>query len=164
MIWSDLKLRLRALLFRRRAECDLDDELKFHLAMETRKNREAGMDVADARRNAVIQFGGLAQVKEECRDVGGLRFPEALMGAAVARLVLSQSMRFALIGAVLGAAAAFATIRVSASQMDLPMFGSFDRMAFAMGLALVIAAAAIAAWLPSRRAASIEPVTTLRCD
>jgi predicted permease len=109
-------------------------------------------------------YGVLSYVVAQRTKEIGIRVALGAKPGAVARLVLSQSMRFALIGAVLGAAAAFATIRVAASLMELPMFGSFDGAAFAMGLALVIAAAAIAAWMPSRRAASIEPVTTLRCD
>src|SRR5258705_8663885 len=88
MKWGDLKLRLRALLCRHRAESDLDDELKFHLAMQTRKNREAGMTTDQAGRDAAIQFGGLAQVKEECRDTRGLRFIETL----------TQDVRYALRG------------------------------------------------------------------
>jgi len=46
----------------------------------------------------------------------------------------------------------------------MKMFGSFDWVAFGVGLLLAIAASAAAAWLPSRRAAGIEPVSTLRCD
>lgn len=42
----DLKLRLRALVFRRQVERDLDDELAFHIAMQTRKNVAAGMTAA----------------------------------------------------------------------------------------------------------------------
>jgi len=48
--------------------------------------------------------------------------------------------------------------------MDMSMFGSFDVVAFGMGLMLVLAASAVAAWFPSRRAAHIEPVVALRCD
>src|SRR5947199_24085 len=44
MRWSDLQLRLRALLRPRRVESELDEELRFHLALEQRKLRAAGMD------------------------------------------------------------------------------------------------------------------------
>jgi hypothetical protein len=64
MKWTDLKLRLRALASRRRAERELDEELQFHLEMEARK-----LGSADAARRA---FGGVEQVREECRDVRGL--------------------------------------------------------------------------------------------
>ena len=49
--------RLRALFFRRRTEQELDEELNFHIEMQTRKNRALGMDPEQARRNARVQFG-----------------------------------------------------------------------------------------------------------
>jgi hypothetical protein len=79
MKWTDFVLRLRALLFRRRIEDELDEELRFHLAMEARKNREAGMGASEATRNAAVEFGGFERVKEECRDRRGLAWIEALM-------------------------------------------------------------------------------------
>ena len=76
MRWSDLRLRLRALLFHRRAEDELDEELQFHLAMQTRKNLGSGMNAVDARREVRLQFGGVEQVKEECREARGLQIVE----------------------------------------------------------------------------------------
>jgi macrolide transport system ATP-binding/permease protein len=76
MKWNDFVLRLRALLFRSRAESDLDEELKFHLEMEARKHRAAGLDLTAAKRNAAIAFGGAERVKEECRDTRGTRWIE----------------------------------------------------------------------------------------
>src|SRR5437588_2641475 len=64
----DLLLRLRALTFRRRVERDLEDELDFHIEMQTRKNVAAGMPGSEAARRARVQFGGPTQHKEECRD------------------------------------------------------------------------------------------------
>ena len=43
------------------------------------------------------------------------------------------------------------------------MFDTFDGVAYAMSALLVVAASACA-YFPSRRAARIEPVTTLRYD
>lgn len=77
--WSDLLLRLRALLWHKRAESELDEELSFHLEMEARKNRSAGMTDAAAQQEATVQFGGVEQVREKCRDVRGLAFLESLM-------------------------------------------------------------------------------------
>src|SRR5260370_487884 len=76
MKWKDVQLRLRALIFRRSVERDLNEELEFHLEMQTRKNLAAGMSEAEAKRRAHIEFGGSAQVKEECRDARRVRFIE----------------------------------------------------------------------------------------
>lgn len=79
MGWNDLLLRLRALTHRRRAESDLDEELSFHLEMEARKNQAAGMRESEPRRAANMRFGGVEQVREQCRDVRGLVSLESLV-------------------------------------------------------------------------------------
>ncbi|HEX8696448.1 MAG TPA: ABC transporter permease [Longimicrobium sp.] len=60
--------RLRALLRRDAVESELDEELAFHLEMETRKNLRAGMSPEKARRQAALAFGGVEKFKEEVRD------------------------------------------------------------------------------------------------
>jgi predicted permease len=72
MNWNGILLRLRALVFRNQVERDLEDELRSHIEMQARKNLAAGMSAAEAHRQAAIQFGGLAQVREECRDTRGV--------------------------------------------------------------------------------------------
>jgi FtsX-like permease family len=58
------------LLFRRRAERELDAELRDHLARLTTEYAETGeAPPDDARRQAALAFGGLDQIKEMCRDV-----------------------------------------------------------------------------------------------
>jgi predicted permease len=86
MQWSDFVLRLKGLLFRSRVEGDLDEELRFHLEMEARKNAAAGLDPAAAARQARIAFGGAEAIKEDCRDVRGTRWIEEF----------AQDIRFAL--------------------------------------------------------------------
>ena len=84
----DLLLRLRALMFRKRVEQDLQDELDFHVAMQARKNVAAGMSETEALRRARIEFGGSTQIREECRDARGLGFIEITL----------QDVRYALRG------------------------------------------------------------------
>jgi hypothetical protein len=66
-----MRARLRALVRRRAAERELDEELRFHIEMETEKNVRAGMRPADARRRALRDFGGVEPTKEAHRDVRG---------------------------------------------------------------------------------------------
>jgi len=63
---------IRSLLFRRRAERLLDDELRFHLEQQIRENLDRGMTPAEARRAAMMELGGVDQVKEECRSQWGV--------------------------------------------------------------------------------------------
>ncbi|MEX2273581.1 MAG: ABC transporter permease [Vicinamibacterales bacterium] len=74
---SDLKLRLRALIARRRVERELDDELAFHIECETRKHIAAGVDPAEARARARARFGSPALVADECRDARGTAFVDS---------------------------------------------------------------------------------------
>ncbi|MDB4965612.1 MAG: efflux pump, inner rane subunit [Myxococcales bacterium] len=70
--------RLRGLVLKRRREQEMDEELRFHLEMQTRENVAAGMSPEEARLAALRAFGGVEQVKEECRDVRGTRVVEWL--------------------------------------------------------------------------------------
>jgi putative ABC transport system permease protein len=65
--------------FRRRlTEKHLDAELRFHLDRRIADLVAGGMAPEEARRRAQLEFGGLEQVKEECRDVGAAHFLETL--------------------------------------------------------------------------------------
>lgn len=74
---SDILIRLRSLIRRKSVEAELDDELKFHFEREVEKLVQAGLSREAALRRARLEFGGMDQVKEECRDVRGVSFIEA---------------------------------------------------------------------------------------
>lgn len=66
-------------MFRRRAlDRDLDDELRSHLEMATQENRRRGMSDEEARRKAMLDFGGVTQVRETVRMREGLPLFENL--------------------------------------------------------------------------------------
>jgi hypothetical protein len=65
---TDLLYRLRALFRRNSMEAELDEELRAHLEHQVEKYVQSGMSPDEAKRRARIEFGGLDQVKEECRD------------------------------------------------------------------------------------------------
>ena len=75
-----LIVRLRALARRNVAERELDDEMRFHLDMETEKYVRMGVAPDEARRRALLVFGGVERVKEAHRDVRGATFIEELAG------------------------------------------------------------------------------------
>ncbi len=60
--------RIRTLVRRDVVERELDEELAFHLEMETKKNLQAGMTPEEARRHAAIRFGGVDRYKEKVRE------------------------------------------------------------------------------------------------
>ncbi len=59
---------------RRTPEKALDAELRFHLQQQVENYISSGMTPEEARRLARIEFGGLDEVKESCRDVRSTRF------------------------------------------------------------------------------------------
>jgi predicted permease len=71
-MWSDLRIRMRAVFRRRTMEEDLDDELRFHFDREVEKLVGRGVELEEARRRARLEFGGLDPVKEECREARGV--------------------------------------------------------------------------------------------
>jgi len=86
-VLHDLLFRLRTLTRRRAAENELDDELRFHLEQQVDKYVQSGMTEAEAMRRARLEFGGLDQVKDECREARGISF----VGVDGARLALQRS-------------------------------------------------------------------------
>ena len=73
-----LALRLRSLLRRNRVEGELDDEMRFHLEQQIAANIASGMSPGEARYAALRSFGGVEQMKEECRDARALGWAEDL--------------------------------------------------------------------------------------
>ena len=71
--------RLRTLFRRPAAENELDDELRFHLERQIAKYVSSGMREEEATRRARLEFGGIDQVKDECREARGISFLETLV-------------------------------------------------------------------------------------
>lgn len=79
MSWARvLTARLRGLFERKRLERDLDDEVRFHLELQTEDNIKAGMSRAEARYAALRSFGGMEPMKESYRDQRAVAFVETM--------------------------------------------------------------------------------------
>jgi putative ABC transport system permease protein len=63
---------------KRPSEGQLDAEIAFHIEALTREKIAAGTSPADARREAMLEFGGREQVKEDLRDVRRLALLETV--------------------------------------------------------------------------------------
>jgi putative ABC transport system permease protein len=71
--WLDgVAARLKLLFSRRRSESRMEHELQFHVEMETeRLIRDHGLDAEEARRRALVAFGGVQQHRETMREGRG---------------------------------------------------------------------------------------------
>ncbi len=68
-----VRARLQLLLARRSAEARMDQEIGLHVDLETEHlMREHGLEPEEARRRALVAFGGVERYKEELRDGRGL--------------------------------------------------------------------------------------------
>ena len=52
-------------LFTADSKQDLDEELRFHIDKQTEANRAAGMTKTEARRRALLEFGGVEAIREQ---------------------------------------------------------------------------------------------------
>jgi predicted permease len=68
-----VRLWLRALFLPGRVEEELKEEMLLHLEMEVGKNIRAGMGVEEARRKALLDFGGVERFKEQTREARDTR-------------------------------------------------------------------------------------------
>jgi len=66
---KSLWFSVRSLVFRAKADADIDEELSYHIDREAAMYERDGMSRDEARREAVRQFGGIARYRDECRDV-----------------------------------------------------------------------------------------------
>ena len=71
-----LLLRVRFLLRRGTVERKLDEEFRFHLDRQIEENLGLGYSPAEARRRALVEFGGVDRLKEQVRDGRGTRLLE----------------------------------------------------------------------------------------
>ena len=69
---SEARYRLRAVFRRGGLERDLDEELRYHLEREAEQLVQAGVEPAEAMRQARIALGGVERTKDESRDERGV--------------------------------------------------------------------------------------------
>ncbi|HKF46560.1 MAG TPA: ABC transporter permease [Terracidiphilus sp.] len=77
--------RVRSFFRRTPLDQDLNEEMASHLEMAVDENMRRGMSREEARRQALVQFGGLQQARERHRESRGLPWID----------VLAQDLRFA---------------------------------------------------------------------
>lgn len=73
-----LRLRLRFLFAKERVEAEMDEELRFHLEREIESRIRRGVPPGEARREALLLFGGMERTREQVREARGVRHLEEL--------------------------------------------------------------------------------------
>lgn len=112
---------------------------------------------------AVIGVYGVLSyaVAQRTREIG-IRVALGARRGEIVRLVVAQGMAPVLAGLALGLAAAFAGARLLSGILF--EVAPTDPLAFTLVVPVLGAASLLAAWLPARRAARVDPMTALRTE
>ena len=92
----------------------------------------------------------------------GIRLALGAQPTALQRMFVLDALARVAIGVVVGLVAAFALTRLMSSLLF--GIGPLDAPTYLAALAVLLAAAALASYVPARRAASIDPVETLKTE
>ncbi len=102
-------------------------------------------------------------LSQRTREIG-IRMALGATSSRVLRLVMRQCARLAAAGMVVGVVVAFGVMKVFSSAIEMRNVSIVDAGAFGVAVSLVAAAAAVAAYIPARRATRIDPSQALRAD
>ena len=111
---------------------------------------------------AIGIYGLMAYSVQQRTQEIGIRMALGADRSTIRKLVVWQGMRLALVGMVVGIAAAFGLTRLIASFL----FGvkSWDPLVFVTVPIVLAAVALLAVWLPANRAARLDPMQALRVE
>jgi len=98
-------------------------------------------------------------VRQRTAEIG-VRMALGAAPGSIFNLVVGQGLRLSVAGIAAGLVAAFGLTRVMTSM--LVGVEATDPVTFAAMAVLFLAIAALASWLPARRAAGLDPATALR--
>lgn len=106
---------------------------------------------------AVVSFA----VGQRTREIG-IRTALGAQGGQVARMFFAKGLALGALGLALGLPLSMATARLIAAALSWPVTSS-PLLGVAIG-AVVLVVASAAAWIPARRASSIDPMVALRTE
>ena len=107
-------------------------------------------------------YGVLAYTVAQRTQELGVRIALGAMPRDVFALVVRQGLSVAAMGIALGAVLALAAGRVLASL--LYGVSPYDPLVLASAALVLLGAAAVASWVPARRATMVDPVVALRSE
>jgi ABC-type antimicrobial peptide transport system permease subunit len=114
---------------------------------------------------AVGIYGTIAySVTQRVQEIG-IRMALGADKGSVLRLFIGRELRVVLAGIAAGIAGAFILTRTLSSLSHLLYgIGANDPLTFAAVSLVLIGVAALASYIPARRAAKVDPVVALRCE
>jgi putative ABC transport system permease protein len=111
---------------------------------------------------AIGIYGVMAYSVAQRTNEIGIRMALGAAQSAIFKLVVGQAMTLVAVSLALGLIGAFAAARLLRSLLF--GVGAWDPLTFAAIVLLLTIVAFLAAWLPARRAARVDPVVALRAE
>ena len=141
----------------------MHDQMEAAMSQETLVSRLTSIFALLAVLLAAVGLYGVMSfnVARRSNEIG-IRMALGATGGGVQWMVLRESLILLLAGLVLGVPIAFAAARLIRAQ--LYQMSPFDPTIFIVATAGIAAVTVLSAWLPSRRAAAVDPMVSLRCE
>ncbi len=111
---------------------------------------------------AIGIYGVMAYSVAQRTNEIGIRMALGAAQASIFRLIVGQAMTLVAISVGVGLLGAFAATRLLSSLLF--GVGAWDPITFGAIVLLISAVAFLAAWLPARRAAQVDPIVALRTE
>jgi ABC-type antimicrobial peptide transport system permease subunit len=102
-------------------------------------------------------------VRQRTREIG-VRIAVGAHPMRVARMFLASGIRASLLGLALGLPLSIAAMKIAMSQGLAPPSLTSPYLTGAVIALVLLVVASAATWLPARRAARVDPASTLRVD
>jgi putative ABC transport system permease protein len=102
-------------------------------------------------------------VRQRTREIG-IRIAVGAEPMRVARMFLGSGVRSAVIGLAIGLPVTLAALQLLIAQGEMWMSGTLPMLVGVVITGVLLAVAAIATWIPARRAARVDPGLTLRAE
>jgi predicted permease len=102
-------------------------------------------------------------VRQRTREIG-VRIAVGAEPMQVARMFLASGVKSAVIALAIGLPVTLAALQVLIAQGEMRMQGTLPMFVGVVIAGLLLAVAAIATWIPARRAAQVDPGRTLRVE
>jgi predicted permease len=141
----------------------MHDHMEAFMSQETLVSRLTAIFALLAVLLAAIGLYGVMSfnVARRSNEIG-IRIALGASGGGVQWMVLRESLALLAAGLVLGVPVALGLARLIRSQ--LYQMSPFDPTIFIAATAGIAAVTVLAAWLPARRAAAVDPMVSLRCE
>jgi ABC-type antimicrobial peptide transport system permease subunit len=102
-------------------------------------------------------------VSRRTREIG-IRMAVGAHPGSILRMVLDHGLWLTAIGGIAGVIGSVAMLAGLRSLMPFPAMGRFDITPYATAVPALLVVTMLAAYIPARRAARIDPLKTLRTD